>query len=77
VPVIPGVLHPFPIKESRPEIYGSRVSNGKGNASHLYFLIYRTEQGGGMGFIPTLQIMYISYRLHEAKNLGKFFSKKS
>jgi hypothetical protein len=31
------------------------VSNGKGNVSQLYFLIYLIEQGGGVGFFLTLQ----------------------
>jgi hypothetical protein len=29
------------------------------------------------GLFQLYKQMYISYRLHEAKNLGKFFSKKS
>jgi hypothetical protein len=32
---------------------------------------------GGMGFIPLLQQVYISYNLHEAKKPEKFFFKKS
>jgi hypothetical protein len=44
---------------------------------HIFISLFVVQSRGGMGFIPTLQIMYISYRLHEAKNLGKFFSKKS
>jgi hypothetical protein len=34
-----------PIKKSRPEIKSPRVSSGKGNASHFYFLIFGTRQG--------------------------------
>jgi hypothetical protein len=76
VAVTPGVLHPSPLKESRPEIKSPRVGNGKGNTSYLYFLIFGTRQGG-MGLIPLLQQLYILYKLHEAKKHGKFFSKKS
>jgi hypothetical protein len=39
------VLHPSPIKESRPEIKSPRASNGKGNTTYLYFLIFGTRQG--------------------------------
>jgi hypothetical protein len=62
VTVTPGVLHPSPIKESRPEIKNPRVSSGKGNASHFYFLSFGTRQGwfGAHSFITitihTLQI---------------------
>jgi hypothetical protein len=54
------VLHPSPIKESRPEIKDPRVSNGKGNASRFYFLVVGTKQGwfGVYSFIAT--IIYIS-----------------
>jgi hypothetical protein len=45
--------------------------------SHLYFLICLKEQGVVWGLFDFYNLMYISYRLHEAKNLGKFFSKKS
>jgi hypothetical protein len=50
------VLHPSPIKESRPEIKSPRVSNGKGNATYFYFLIYGIRQGwfGNHSFITTV-----------------------
>jgi hypothetical protein len=50
------VLHPSPIKESRPEIKSPGVSNGKGNASLFYFLILGTRQGwfGVHSFITTI-----------------------
>jgi hypothetical protein len=44
--------------------------------SYFYFL-FLVQDRGGMGFIPLLQQMYISYNLHEAKKPGKLFSKKS
>jgi hypothetical protein len=34
-----------PIKESRLEIKSPRPSNGKGNMSYFYFLIFGTRQG--------------------------------
>jgi hypothetical protein len=77
VSVTPGVLHPPPIKESRPEISGPRVSSGKGNTTHLYFLIYLAEQGVVWGLFQLDNQIYTSYKLLEAKNLGKLFSKKS
>jgi hypothetical protein len=45
-----------PIKESRPEIKSPRASNGKGNTTHLYFLIFGTRQGwyGVHFFITTI-----------------------
>jgi hypothetical protein len=44
---------------------------------HIFISLLVLQSRGGMGFISTLRQMYISYRLHEAKNLGKFFSRKS
>jgi hypothetical protein len=71
------VLHPSPRKESRPEIKNPRASNGKGNTTHLYFLIFLVQGRGGLGLTPLFQQLYILYKLHEAKKPRKFFSKKS
>jgi hypothetical protein len=64
------------MEKSRPEIKGPMASNGKGNVTYLYFLIFGTRQGW-FRLIPLLQQLYILYKLHEAKKPGKFFSKKS
>jgi hypothetical protein len=53
------------------------VSNGKGNASYFYFLITHTKQGVVWGLFHLYNPMYIYHKLHEAKSLGKFLSKKS
>jgi hypothetical protein len=44
---------------------------------HIFISLFLVQGRGGMGFILLLQQVYISYNLHEAKNPGKFFSKKS
>jgi hypothetical protein len=44
---------------------------------HSFVSLFLVQDRGGMGFISFLQQMYISYNLHEAKNPGKFLSKKS
>jgi hypothetical protein len=44
---------------------------------HIFISLFVLESRGGMGFIPLYNQMYIFYRLHEAKNLGKLFSKNS
>ena len=74
--VTPGVLHPSPIKESRPEIKSPRVSNGKGNAEYFYFLNSGTRQGWCGGHFSITQ-SYRLYNLHEARKPGKFLFKKS
>jgi hypothetical protein len=45
--------------------------------SHLYFLIYLTEQVVVWGLFQLYNKVYKSYKLHEAKNLGNFFSRNS
>jgi hypothetical protein len=57
-----GVTSFPPIKESRPEIEGSRVSNGKGNTSQLYFQFSRTEQGVGVGVCSNFTTKYINFK---------------
>jgi hypothetical protein len=42
---------------------------------HNFISLFLVQSRGGMGFIPMLQQVYISYNLHEDKKLGKFFSK--
>jgi hypothetical protein len=67
----------FPQKKNLvPKFKSPRASNGKGNVSYFYFLIFCTGRGG-MGFILLIQQVYISHNLHEARKPGKFFSKKS
>jgi hypothetical protein len=43
---------------------------------HIFISLFLVQGRGGMGFIPLLQQVYISYHLHEAKKPGKFLSKK-
>jgi hypothetical protein len=43
---------------------------------HIFISLFLVQGWGGMGFIPLLQQMYISYNLHEAKKPRKFLSKK-
>jgi hypothetical protein len=44
---------------------------------HNFISLFLVQGRDGMGFIPLLQQVYISYNLYEAKKPGKFFSKKS
>jgi hypothetical protein len=44
---------------------------------HIFISLFLVQGRGGMGFIPLLQKMYVSYNLHEARKPGKFLSKKS
>jgi hypothetical protein len=44
---------------------------------HNFISLFLIQGRGGMGFIPFLQQVYISYNLYEAKKPGKFLSKKS
>jgi hypothetical protein len=44
---------------------------------HISISLFLVQGKGGMGFIPLLQQMYISYNLHEVKKPGKFLFKKS
>jgi hypothetical protein len=44
---------------------------------HTFISLFLVQGRGGMGFIPSLQQVYTSYKLHEAKKPGKFLSKKS
>jgi hypothetical protein len=67
------LLHPSPIKESRPEIKSPRASNGKGNASHFYFLSFGTRQGwvwGSLVYYNNVVHFTIYKRL---KSLGNFY----
>jgi hypothetical protein len=46
---------------------------------HIFISLFVLQGKGGMGLGLFLLYnpMYISHKLHEAKNLGKFFSKKA
>jgi hypothetical protein len=44
---------------------------------HIFISLFLVRGRGGMGLIPLLQQLYTLYKLHEAKNPGKLFSKKS
>jgi hypothetical protein len=44
---------------------------------HNFIFLFMVQGRGGMGFIPLLQQVYISYNFHEAKKPRKFLSKKS
>jgi hypothetical protein len=70
------VLHPPPIKESRPEIKSLGQVMEK-ETCHIFISLFLVQGRGGMEFIPLLQRVYISHNLHEARKPGKFFSKKS
>jgi hypothetical protein len=49
----------------------------KKKTRHIFISFFLVQGRGGMGFIPLLQKLYTSYKLHEAKKPGKFLSKKS
>jgi hypothetical protein len=44
---------------------------------HIFISLLVVQSRGVWGSFQLYKQLYISYRLHEAKNLGKFFSKKS
>jgi hypothetical protein len=44
---------------------------------HIFISLFLVQGRGGMGFIPLLQQVYISYNLYQAKKPRKFFSNKS
>jgi hypothetical protein len=44
---------------------------------HIFISLFLVQGRGGMGFIPLLQEVHISYNLNEAKKPRKFLSKKS
>jgi hypothetical protein len=44
---------------------------------HIFISLFLVQGRGWCGSIPSLQQLYISYKLHEAKKPGNFFSKKS
>jgi hypothetical protein len=44
---------------------------------HILISLFRVQSRVGIGSTLLLQQLYISHNLHEAKKLGKFFSKKS
>jgi hypothetical protein len=75
VVVIPGVLHPSPIKESRPEILQVLGQVMEKEMCHIFISLFLVQGRGGMGSIPLLQ--QVSHNLDEARKPGKFFSKKS
>jgi hypothetical protein len=70
VTVTPEVLHPSPIKESCPEILKVLGQVMEKETRHNFISLFLAQGSGGMGFIPLLQQVYISYNLHEAKSLG-------
>jgi hypothetical protein len=79
VVVTPAVLHPSPIKESRPEIKSSRASNGKGTR-HIFISSFLVQGKGGMGSTPLLRQLYIYIYIYlkiymKLKSLGNSFLK--
>jgi hypothetical protein len=44
---------------------------------HVFISLFLVQGRGGLGLTPLLQRLHTLYKLHEAKKLGKFFSKKS
>jgi hypothetical protein len=44
---------------------------------HSFVSLFLVQGRGGLGLTPLLQQLYTLYKLHEAKKLGRFFSKKS
>jgi hypothetical protein len=46
---------------------------------HIFIFLFVLQGRGdmGLGLFLLYNSMYISHKLHEAKNLGKFFSTKS
>jgi hypothetical protein len=77
VAVTPGVLHPSPHKRisSRDlKVLGQVMEK---ETRHTFISLFLVQVRGGIGFIPLLQQMYTSYKLHEAKKPGKFLAKKS
>jgi hypothetical protein len=44
---------------------------------HVFISLFVVQGRGGLGLTPLLQQLYTLYKLHEAKNPGKFLSKKS
>jgi hypothetical protein len=44
---------------------------------HVFISLFLVQGRGGLGLTPLLQQLYTLYKLHEAKKLGKFLSKKS
>jgi hypothetical protein len=75
--VTPGVLHPSPhkrISSRELKVLGQVVEK---ETRHIFISLFLVQGRGGMGSTLLLQQLYISYKLHEAKKPGKFFSKKS
>jgi hypothetical protein len=44
---------------------------------HIFISLFLVQGRVGLGLTHLLQQLYTLYKLHEAKNPGKFFSKKS
>jgi hypothetical protein len=44
---------------------------------HILISLFLVQGRGGLGLTPLLQQLYMLYKLQEAKNPGKFLSKKS
>jgi hypothetical protein len=44
---------------------------------HIFISLFLVQSRGWYGSISSLQQLYISHNIHEAKKPGKFFSKKS
>jgi hypothetical protein len=44
---------------------------------HTFISLFLVQSRGGLGLTSLLQRLYTLYKLHEAKTLGKFLSKKS
>jgi hypothetical protein len=59
VTVTQRVLHPSPIKESRPEIKSLGQVKEK-ETCHIFIFLLLVQGRGDMGFIPLLQQVYIS-----------------
>jgi hypothetical protein len=76
VTVTLGVLHPSPIKESRPEIKNLGHVMEK-ETRHIFICLFLVQGKGGMGSTSLLQQLYTSHNLHEDKKPRHFFSKKS
>jgi hypothetical protein len=70
-----GVTSFPPIKESRPEIKSPRISNGKGNVSHFYFLIFGTRQRW-FGNLLLYYNIYTGFTIYKRlKSLGNSYLK--
>jgi hypothetical protein len=71
------VLHPSPHKRISSRDLKVLWQVMEKETCHIFISLFLVQGRGGMGYIPPLQQLYISHNLNEAKNLGKFFSRKS